>query len=142
MRRSFLGGAGAQRLKRAPAEHHWRNVWKAMACVLVTASILTACGKSDLADVKRPTRPIFICVLGFAADRSCQHRFNASQLISLRLDGANALAERHGYSVRRVAPLPLPRHEKLIADEEFNRIDVECAEAAEDCLVKRIVSQG
>jgi hypothetical protein len=113
-----------------------RNV---LACAAVFATTLAACGNSNLAQVQRPTRPMYVCLLG---SHPCEHRFNAALLISLRLDAANALAERHGYSVRRVAPLPLPRREKLTAEEQFNRIDVECAEEAEDCLVKRIVSQG
>jgi hypothetical protein len=130
-------------LNEAPAEHHRRIMHRPwIAALLCVALGVAGCGKDGIALVKRPVLPIFLCRLTFDhhPNPPCRHRFDAGQLISLRLSAANHLAAAHGYSIRRVAPLT--RGEALTADLQLDRIDVECAEAAEDCIVVRIVEQG
>jgi hypothetical protein len=130
-------------LNEAPAEHHRRIVRRTwIAALLCVALACAGCGKDGIAVVKRPVLPLYLCWRTFKPhpSRPCQHRFDAGQLVSLRLDAASSLAAAHGYSVRRIAPLA--RGESLTADLQLHRIDVECAEASEDCIVVRIVEQG
>jgi hypothetical protein len=97
-------------------------VYRLTLGLVVATVVLSGCGRSDIGGkdgtvvVKRPVLPIYLCRLTFDghSNAPCRHRFNAGQMISLRLNAANTVVEAHGYSVRRVAPLA--RGEALTAD--------------------------
>lgn len=112
-----------------------------VAVLLALAAAVVGCGKGEFAVVKRPVLPISLCWIGSGGKtgRPCEHPFDAGQLISLRLDAAERLAKRHDYTLRVIAP---PANQFLTLDLGYGRIDVECAEVAENCIVTRIVEQG
>jgi hypothetical protein len=101
---------------------------------------LTSCGKSNLVAVRRPVKPIWVCVLRLGAKQGCDHRFNAALLVGMKLPGAQRLAGHNGYVLRRVAPLR--GDEALTADERFNRLDVETDAPNEDSTIIRYADQG
>ena len=99
----------------------------ALACLMLA---LVGCGKDSVVVVKRPVVPIYICrnlvtvgrahmptgILGLS--EPCEGRFDAGQLIGMKLEAAGHLARAHGFALRQVAPLG--KDEELTAD--FNLI--------------------
>jgi hypothetical protein len=97
---------------------------------------IAGCGKSSIVAVNRPVLPMYVCAS--PAERPgerCARRFDAGQLIGLRLPAAEERAHAHGF---RVAP----GHLILAMDAESNRLDVECDSTSRDCTVVRIAYRG
>jgi hypothetical protein len=115
------------------------RIARAAAAVLV-ALCIGGCGKSNIVAVKRPVLPIYVCdnVRELRAVEGCAGRFDAGQLIGMRLPAAEKRAEAHGFTVRKVAP----GAGALLEEAESNRLDVECDTPARDCTVVRIVKRG
>jgi hypothetical protein len=109
---------------------------------VIAALTLTGCGKTNIVAVRRPVIPIYICAgPKERPGEQCVHRFDAAQLIGLKLRAAEKLAQAHGYTMRVVAPLP--RGAALFRDAESNRIDVETSSfPSADSVVVRIVELG
>jgi hypothetical protein len=117
-----------------------------LVCLLALA--LAACGKGDIAIVKRPLLPIYVCLHlrpddarhaeGF--EERCEGRFDAGQTIGMHFMDAARLAAAHGFTLRREAPLA--KHEALTADYLTRRIDVECNGISDNSIVVRIIQQG
>jgi hypothetical protein len=111
-----------------------------LVTVFAAVLVLGGCGKHDVAIVKRPILPIYVCGT-FRESRSerCAGRFDAGRLIGLSLKDADRLAQTRGYVVRPVAPLP--KGAALLDDYETNRIDVETSSPAGGIVV-RLVRMG
>jgi hypothetical protein len=109
---------------------------------VIAALALAGCGKSNIVAVRRPVIAIYVC----SAPRErpggqCARRFDAAQLIGLKLRSAEKVAQAHGYTVRVIAPLP--RGAALYQDAESNRIDVETSSfPSADSVVVRLVEVG
>jgi hypothetical protein len=111
------------------------------AALLGTLSLLlVGCGKRDVVAVRRPVKPIWVCLQRFPPQRGCTHRFDAGLLVGLKLEAAGRLATVHGYKVERVAPLA--DGEYLILDFEPGRLDVETDGTSENANVVRFAGQG
>lgn len=105
---------------------------------IAVAVLLAGCGKADIAIVKPPRVPIFVCANRESDKRpGCEDRFNAGLLLGLTLEAGDRLARRHGYTVRRIVPAEVD-----IGDYEPERIDVECTSSAPDCVIVRLVHMG
>jgi hypothetical protein len=112
---------------------------RAAAAALIALIFLVGCGKSDIVAVKRPVLPIWICVVPREnPGEHCARRFDAGQLIGMRLPAAEKRAEAHGFTVRRVAP----GKGALTLEYKSDRLDVECDRSARDCTVVRLAYRG
>jgi hypothetical protein len=111
-----------------------------LALGVATIMSLAACGKSNLVAVRRPVKPIWVCTVRFERKQACDHRFNAALLVGMKLPGAQRVAQRDGYVVRRVAPLA--EYEGLLLDYDTRRLDVETDAVSNDSTVVRFVGQG
>jgi hypothetical protein len=112
-----------------------------LAGVLAVAALaLAGCGKADVAIVKRPVLPIYVCTNGpLRSPEGCDGKFDAGRLIGLHLHDAQRLARAHGYRVRPVAPLR--KGAALTMDYETGRLDVETSSVG-NSIVVRIVGKG
>jgi hypothetical protein len=106
------------------------------------AVALAGCGKANIVAVKRPVLPIYICSMsGERASGHCEHRFDAGQLIGMKVPAAERLAKAHGYILRPIAPLPPGA--ALFDDAQSNRIDIEVSSfPSASAIVVRLVSRG
>jgi hypothetical protein len=109
----------------------------ALATLAILA--LAGCGKSNIVAVRRPVVPFYICVQ-HSAGLSCPGKFDVGRLIGLTLAEAERLAERHHYTVRRIAAPG--DHGALERDFESNRLDVECSSPSPNAIVVRFVEIG
>jgi hypothetical protein len=141
MRWRFFGAHDGHRLRQAPAEHHRRIVRRSkIALLVVLAATFGGCGKGEVAFVKRPVLPIYVCPNGPGGSAArCAGRFDASQLVGMTLTNAERDARAHGFALRKVAP---PRDVPLEDDFETNRLNIECSSRSRDCIVVRLAWKG
>jgi hypothetical protein len=134
--------------RRSPGELAWpaiaapsKRCARLPAVLVATLTLLVAgCGKGDRVAVRRPVKPIWVCLNRLSPKRGCADQFNAGLLVGMKLEAAGRLAKAHGYEVRRVAPLA--DHEGLIMDYESSRLDVETDGTSEHSTVVRFAEQG
>jgi hypothetical protein len=116
-----------------------RIITPTVVAALVLA--VAGCGKSNIVAVRRPVLPIYYCLgRDEHAGEHCRGEFNAALLIGLTLAKASSLAKSHGYVVRREAPVRGWFFDDLV--NSSNRIDVECNDASDNCVVVRIIGTG
>jgi hypothetical protein len=116
-------------------------VGKLALLAVIAAVSLAGCGKSSIVAVKRPVLPIYVCAIpGERPSAHCTRRFDAGQLIGLKLPAAERLAKSRGYTVLREAPV----HGRFISDLMFvtDQLDVECDNTSRDCTVVRLIGRG
>jgi hypothetical protein len=112
-----------------------------VALLFVLGLPLASCGKSDIVAVRRPVEEIRVCDDSLTrAEWGCRDEFNAGLLIGMRLPDAKRLAAKHGYVVRRAAPLQ--KREALTMDFLTDRIEVETDAPSEDSTVVRFIDKG
>lgn len=106
--------------------------------LLILVFALSSCGKADVAIVKPPRVPIYVCSNGASPRGSdCEGKFNAGRLLGLTLNAGERLAHDHGHTVRRVIPA-----EGIELDYRSGRIDIECTSTSPDCIIVRLVRTG
>jgi hypothetical protein len=113
---------------------------RVMVGLVCLASVLAiGCGKADVAIVKRPLLPIEVCE-NVPGKYGCRHEIDAGKLIGLSLAQAERFAAKHGFVVRRLAPIRA--NELPTMDLQPNRLDVECDGLSPGSIVTRFVQRG
>jgi hypothetical protein len=113
---------------------------RAAAALALAVFVLAGCGKSGIVAVRRPLEEIRVCDNLSNSEWGCRHEFDAGSLVAMSLPAARELAHRHGYIVRRVAPLA--RKEAVPTGLKKDRIDVETNAPRSDSMVVRFVGKG
>jgi hypothetical protein len=104
-----------------------------IATALASLALLSGCGKADLAIVKPPLVPIYVCPRAVGARALCRHRFDAGKLIGMPFGQAMRVAAAHGYVLLRVAPAP---QASILMGRE---LEVECSTGGASGIVVRIL---
>jgi hypothetical protein len=111
--------------------------------LVVSAVTLAGCGKSDIVAVRRPVVPIYLCAHARKHEpQTCSGRFDAGQLIGMRLDDAHRIALAHGFNVQRGAPLTALEQfiEHNTGRSGTNLLRVECDGTSQGSIVVRLMS--
>ncbi len=104
-----------------------------IATAIASLALLRGCGKADVAIVKPPLVPIYVCPRAVGPRAICRHRFDAGKLIGMSLGQARRVAAAHGYALLRVAPAP---EASIFMGRE---LEVECSAGGASGIVVRIL---